>query len=90
VAQPAPVSSHFVFTPRYLDCTVVWRQGISERVFVIRVDGRGVDGDVGSILVYHKGERISSVATAEKNGDAEVILDKAAVAALAEALKDIT
>ncbi len=63
---------------------------MSEREFVIRVDGRGVDGDDGSILVYRQGDRVSLVATAEKNGDAEVVLDKVAVAALAEALTKIS
>ena len=61
-----------------------------ERELVIRVDGRGVDDDAGSILVYRLGEQVSMVATEEKNGDAEVILDKAATALLAEALKKIS
>jgi hypothetical protein len=61
-----------------------------ERELVIRVDGRGVDEDAGSILVYRLGEQVFLVATAEKNGDAEVILDKAATALLAEALKKIS
>ena len=61
-----------------------------ERELVIRVDGRGVDGDGGSILVYRSGDRVSLVATSEKNGDAEVILDKAAANALAEALRKVS
>ncbi len=61
-----------------------------EREFVIRVDGRGVDDDAGSILVYRVGDHVSLVATAEKNGDAEIILDKAAVIALAEALRRVS
>ncbi len=61
-----------------------------EREHVIRVDGRGVDGDAGSILVYRSGDRVALVATAEKNGDAEVILDKAAANALAEALRKVS
>jgi len=60
-----------------------------ERKLIITVDGRGVDDDAGSILVYRYGENISLVATAEENGDAEVILDRAAAVALAEALRNI-
>ena len=63
---------------------------MSEREFVIRVDGQGVDGDAGSILVFRQGDCVSLVATAEKNGDAEVVLDKVAVAALAESLRKIS
>ena len=61
-----------------------------QRELVIRVDGRGVDDDAGSILVYRLGDQVSLVATAEKNGDAEVILDKAATMALAEALRKVS
>lgn len=61
-----------------------------EREPVIRVDGRGVDDDAGSILVYRVGDKVSLVATAEKGGDAEVILDRAATAALAEALRKVS
>jgi hypothetical protein len=60
-----------------------------ERKLVIKVDGRGVDDDAGSILIYTQGEKISLVATAEKNGDAEVVLDRVAAAVLAEALRNI-
>jgi hypothetical protein len=60
-----------------------------ERELVIRVDGQGVDDDAGSIVVYRLGDQVSLVATAEKNGDAEVILDKAAAIALAEALRKL-
>jgi hypothetical protein len=59
-----------------------------ERELVIKVDGRGVDDDAGSILVYRHGEHVSLVVTAEKGGDAEVILDRATAAALAEALAE--
>ncbi len=61
-----------------------------QREFVVRVDGRGVDDDAGTILVYRLGDQVSLVATAEKNGDAEVILDKAATSALAEALRKVS
>ena len=60
-----------------------------EREFVIRVDGKGVDGDAGVILVYRLGDSISLVATAEKNGDAEVVLDAVAAGLLIEALNGI-
>jgi len=60
-----------------------------ERELVIRVDGQGVDDDAGSIVVYRLGDQVSLVATAEKSGDAEVILDKAAAIALAEALRKL-
>ena len=61
-----------------------------QRELVIKVDGKGVDDDAGSILVYRLGDQVSLVATAEKNGDAEVILDKATAAALAEALTKVS
>lgn len=60
-----------------------------ERELVIKVQGRGVDDDAASVLVYRLGQRISLVATAEKSGDAEVILDRATVATLAEALRKV-
>jgi hypothetical protein len=68
---------------------VIWRWDM-QREFVVRVDGRGVDDDAGTILVYRLGDQVSLVATAEKNGDAEVILDKAATSALAEALRKVS
>jgi hypothetical protein len=58
-----------------------------ERKFVAKVESQGVDSDPGSVLVYRLGEQVSVVATAEKSGDVEIILDKAATFALAEALK---
>lgn len=58
-----------------------------ERKLLIRVDGRGIDEDAGIILLYRIGDRVSLVATVEKDGDAEIILDKAAAAVLAEALR---
>jgi hypothetical protein len=61
-----------------------------ERELVIRVDGRGVDDDAGSIVIYRLGDQVSLVATAETNGDAEVILDKATASALAEALRKVS
>jgi len=61
-----------------------------ERELVTKVYGRGVDDDAAIILVYRFGESVSLVATAEKSGDAEVILDKSAVAALAEALRNVS
>jgi len=60
-----------------------------ERELIIRVDGRGSDGDAGSVLVYWSTDGVSLVATAEKNGDAEVILDRGGVAALAKALSEL-
>ena len=63
---------------------------MNDRELVIRVDGKGVDDDAGSILVYRFGDRVSLVATAEKNGDAEIILDKTAAAKLAEALRKVS
>jgi len=61
-----------------------------ERKLLTRVDGRGVDDDAGSILVYRVGDYVSLVATAEKDGDTEVILDKAATKAHAEALRKLS
>lgn len=61
---------------------------MSQREFVTKVVGSGVDGDQEVVLVYRHGDKISVVATAEKNGDAEVILDRAAAASLAEALAE--
>ena len=61
-----------------------------EREIVIKVQGRGVDDDAACILIYRVGDRVSFVATAEENGDAEVILDKAAAVELANALKAIS
>jgi hypothetical protein len=61
-----------------------------ERELVARVEGRGVDDDPGIILIYRLGEQVSLVATSENGGDAEVILDRAAVAAFSEALKKIS
>jgi hypothetical protein len=58
-----------------------------ERELIAKVEGRGVDNDAGAILVYRVGDQVSLVATAEKNGDAEIILGKAAAMALSEALK---
>jgi hypothetical protein len=58
---------------------------MNKREYVIKVDGAGVDNDAGFILVYDCGDHISLVASAEKNGDAEVFLNKAATAALGEA-----
>jgi len=63
---------------------------MNKRERVIKVDGTGVDDDAGFILVYDCGNQVSLVASAEKNGDAEVILDKAATAALAEALRKLS
>jgi hypothetical protein len=63
---------------------------MTKREQVIKVDGAGVDNDAGFILVYDCGDRVSLVASAEKNGDAEIILDKAATAALAEALRKLS
>ena len=60
------------------------------RELVTKVVGTGVEGDQGVILVYRQGDRISVVATAEKNGDAEVILDRVAAASLAAALAQAT
>jgi hypothetical protein len=54
------------------------------------VEGRGVDDDPGIILIYRLGEQVSLVATSEKGGDAEVILERAVVAALSDALKRIS
>lgn len=67
----------------------VWRQDM-ERELVIKVQGRGVNDDAASVLVYRLADRISLVATAEKGSDAEVILDRAAAVALANALKTIS
>jgi hypothetical protein len=61
-----------------------------ERELVARVEGRGVDDDPGIILIYRLGEQVSLVATSENGGDAEVILDRAVVAALSDALKKIS
>lgn len=58
-----------------------------ERKLLIRVDGRGTNEDAGIILLYRIGDRVSLVATVEKDGDAEIMLDKASAAALAEALR---
>jgi hypothetical protein len=63
---------------------------MNKREQVIKVDGAGVGNDAGFILVYDCGDRVSLVASAEKNGDAEVILDKTATAALAEALRKLS
>ena len=63
---------------------------MNKREHVIKVEGAGVDNDTGFVLVYDCGDRVSLVASAEKNGDAEVILDKAATAALAEALRKLS
>jgi hypothetical protein len=57
-----------------------------ERELIAKVEGRSVDNDTGTVLVYRLGDQVSLVATAEKNGDAEIILSKAAAAALAEGL----
>ena len=61
-----------------------------ERELIAKVEGRGVDNDAGTVLVYRLGDQVSLVATAEKNGDAEIILGKAAAAALAEALTKVS
>jgi hypothetical protein len=58
-----------------------------ERELIAKVEGRGVDNDAGAVLVYRVGDQVSLVATAEKNGDTEIILGKAAAVALSEALK---
>lgn len=63
---------------------------MNKREQVIKVDGVGVDNDAGFILVYDCGDRVSLVASAEKNGDAEIILDKFATAALAQALRKLS
>jgi hypothetical protein len=63
---------------------------MAERELIIRIDGLGVDDDTGMILVYRVGDQVSLVATAENNGDAEIVLDKAATAKLAQALKEIS
>ena len=63
---------------------------MSKREHVLKVEGAGVDNDAGFILVYDCGDRVSLVASAEKNGDAEIILDKAATAALADALRKLS
>jgi len=60
-----------------------------KRELVIRVEGRGTEGDGGSVILYRLGERILLLTTVEKNGEAEVVLDKGAAAALAEALRNI-
>jgi hypothetical protein len=70
--------------------SVIWKPIMNKREQVIKVDGAGVDNDAGFILVYDCGDRVSLVASAEKNGDAEIILDKAATAALAEALRKLS
>ena len=62
---------------------------MGEHEFVIRVDGRGVDGDAGSILFYCLGDCVSLVATVEKNGDAEAVLAPATTASLDEALRGL-
>jgi hypothetical protein len=63
---------------------------MNEREQIIKVDGKGVDDDTGFILVYRWGSHVSLVVSSEKNGDGEVILDKAATAALAEALRKLS
>jgi len=62
---------------------------MNKREHVIKVEGAGADNDAGFILVYDCGDRVSLVASTEKNGDAEIILDKSA-AALAEALRKLS
>ena len=59
---------------------------MNRRERVIKVEGTGVDNDAGFILVYDCGDRVSLVASAEKSGDTEIISNKSATAALAEAL----
>jgi alpha-D-ribose 1-methylphosphonate 5-phosphate C-P lyase len=61
-----------------------------ERELIAKVEGHGVDNDAGAILVYRFGDKVSLVATAEKNGDAEIILSKAAAMALSDALKKVS
>jgi hypothetical protein len=61
-----------------------------ERELVARAERRGVDDDPGIILIYRLGDRVSLVATSENGGDAEIVLDRAAVAALSEALRKIS
>jgi hypothetical protein len=63
---------------------------MNQRERVIKIDGKGVEDDVGFIVVYDCGDHVSLVASTEKNGDAEVNLDKAATAALAEALRKLS
>jgi hypothetical protein len=61
-----------------------------ERELVAHVEGRGVDDDLGIILIYRLGDRVSLIATSENGGDAEIVLERAAVAALSEALGKIS
>jgi len=63
---------------------------MSKREHVFKVENADVDNEAGFILVYDCGDRVSLVASAEKNGDAEIILDKAATAALADALRKLS
>ena len=63
---------------------------MSKREHVLKVEGADFDNDAGFILVYDCGDRVSLVASTEKNGDAEIILDKSATAALAEALRKLS
>jgi hypothetical protein len=60
-----------------------------QRELVIKLDGKGVDDDAGFILVYRCGDHVSLVASAEKNGDAEIVLDQAGVASLCGALQGL-
>ena len=61
-----------------------------ERELVIKVECKGVDDDSASVLIYRLGDRVSLVATAERGGDAEVVLDKTTALALAEALRKVS
>ncbi len=59
---------------------------MTERIPLGRIACRGVDDDEATILVYRVGTQISLVATAQKGGDAEVLLDADQVKSLAEDL----
>lgn len=59
---------------------------MNHREIITRLDGTGVDGDKGTLLIYRIGDDFSIVATTEQNGDAEVILDKSAMQQLVQAL----
>ncbi len=57
-----------------------------QRKLLIKVEGQDVDGSPAMVLVYELGEQVSLLATTQIDGDAEVLLDKARAATLAEAL----
>ncbi len=61
---------------------------MDQRKLMAKIEGQGVDGDEGLILLYDIGEKASLVATSKENGDAEIIFDKSAAVRLGTALID--